>query len=160
RATRCSPGSPAGASTGCGSTTRSPRRTPAATARTPTRPLPRGWATRSSSFPTTCARSSTWSTTSTSCATARWSTAGPSTPGAAMTERAAAGTRVVRYSERPELWDAIEGLSSQIWPEYNMHGDVLNAYWGRLYDEFARWQFVVTDAGDGQVLAEGNTIPV
>lgn len=68
--------------------------------------------------------------------------------------------QVQRYSERPELWDTIEDLSSQVWPEYNMHGGVLNRFWGQLYDVFAQWQFVVLDAADGQVLAEGNMIPV
>ena len=32
--------------------------------------------------------------------------------------------QVVRYSERPELWDAIETLSDEVWPEYNQHGDI------------------------------------
>ena len=27
------------------------------------------------------------------------------------------GPRVVRYSERPGLWDAITGLSDEVWPE-------------------------------------------
>src|SRR6266566_1198742 len=38
--------------------------------------------------------------------------------------------QVVRYSERPELWDGIEDLSDEVWPEYNKHGDALNHYWG------------------------------
>jgi hypothetical protein len=40
----------------------------------------------------------------------------------------------VRYRERPELWDAISGLSSEVWPEYNQHGQTLNRYWAQLYD--------------------------
>ncbi len=38
------------------------------------------------------------------------------------------GPQVVRYSERPELWDAIAGLSGEVWPEYNQHGATLNRY--------------------------------
>jgi hypothetical protein len=68
--------------------------------------------------------------------------------------------QVVRYSERPELWDSIGDLSSEVWPEYNVHGDVLNQYWDQLYETFPEWQFVLYDAGAGQVLAEGHTIPV
>ena len=67
---------------------------------------------------------------------------------------------VVRYSDRPELWDSLEHLSSEVWPEYNLHGDVLNQYWDRLYTTFPEWQFVLVDAAAGQVLAEGHTIPV
>lgn len=68
--------------------------------------------------------------------------------------------RVVRYSEQPVLWDRIDDLSSQVWPEYNLHGDVLNPYWGRLYDERADFQFVLLDDDEQVPLAEGHTIPV
>src|SRR6266571_3127112 len=68
--------------------------------------------------------------------------------------------RVIRYSERPELWDRIEDLSAEVWPEYNLHGQTINHYWGQLYDVFPDWQFVLYDAGDNVVLAEGHTIPV
>jgi GNAT superfamily N-acetyltransferase len=68
--------------------------------------------------------------------------------------------RVVRYSERPELWDSLDELSAEVWPEYNLHGEVLNRYWSRLYPEFPEWQFVLYDAEADTVLAEGHTIPV
>ncbi|HZT67550.1 MAG TPA: hypothetical protein VFA11_17310 [Acidimicrobiales bacterium] len=65
-----------------------------------------------------------------------------------------------RFSERPELWDRIVGLSAEVWPEYNRHGDVLNRYWDRLYPEFPDYQFVLYDESADEVLAEGHTIPV
>jgi len=68
--------------------------------------------------------------------------------------------RVIRYSERPELWDSISDLSDEVWPEYNKHGDALNRYWGDLYDCFPDWQFVLYDPAEHTVLAEGNTIPM
>jgi hypothetical protein len=68
--------------------------------------------------------------------------------------------QVVRYSERPELWDSISDLSEEVWPEYNLHGDILNQYWEQLYDVFPEWQFVLYDAGEQAVLAEGHTIPL
>jgi len=68
--------------------------------------------------------------------------------------------QVVRYSERPELWDALTGLSDEVWPEYNQHGATLNYYWDQLYEIFPDWQFVLYDPGDETVLAEGHTIPV
>ena len=70
------------------------------------------------------------------------------------------GVRVVRYSEHPELWEAISDLSDEVWPEYNQHGDVLNHYWAQLYDVFPDWQFVLYDPAGNEVLAEGHTIPV
>jgi GNAT superfamily N-acetyltransferase len=66
--------------------------------------------------------------------------------------------KVIRYVERPELWDASEALASAVWPEYNRHGDVLNRYWDRLFEDFPDFQFVVCDEHD-EVLAEGHTIP-
>jgi hypothetical protein len=67
---------------------------------------------------------------------------------------------VVRYSERPELWDSIGDLSEEVWPEYNLHGETLNYYWGQLYEVFPEWQFVLCDRSDQTVLAEGHTVPV
>lgn len=66
---------------------------------------------------------------------------------------------MIRYSERPELWDQLEDLSDQVWPEYNLHGDGLNEYWGRLYEEFPEWQFTLFDTEAEVALAEGHTIP-
>lgn len=68
--------------------------------------------------------------------------------------------QVARYSEQPVLWERISGLSAEVWPEYNQHGNVLNRYWTRLYEDFPQWQFVLFDSDAGDLLAEGHTIPV
>jgi hypothetical protein len=67
---------------------------------------------------------------------------------------------VIRYSDRPELWDWLGGLSDDAWPEYNKHGENLNKYWVRLYDDFPEWQFILYDREDQLVLAEGHAVPV
>ncbi len=67
--------------------------------------------------------------------------------------------RMFLYDERPELWEQIGDLSERIWPEYNLHGDVLNRYWGRLYEKFAEFQLVLCEDGADLVVAEGHTIP-
>ena len=37
-------------------------------------------------------------------------------------------------TERPDLW--ARGIdSAAVWPEYNLHGDVLNQWWGHLDEE-------------------------
>ena len=61
--------------------------------------------------------------------------------------------QIVRYSERPELWDSTDDLFADVWPEYNQHGQTLNHYWGQLYDVFPQWQFFLCDPGSGEVLA-------
>jgi len=68
--------------------------------------------------------------------------------------------QIVRYSDRPELWDALGDLFDGVWPEYNMHGDELNYYWPQLYDVFPEWQFMLVDPADQTILAEGHTVPV
>lgn len=61
-------------------------------------------------------------------------------------------------AERPDLWDrGIE--SAAVWPEYNLHGDILNRWWGHLEEELADFQFVLYDEGTDEVVAEGHTGP-
>ena len=66
---------------------------------------------------------------------------------------------VISYSERPELWDNAPDISAEVWPEYNLHGEVLGLYWSRLYQEFAQFQFVLYDDDADEIIAEGHTIP-
>jgi hypothetical protein len=61
-------------------------------------------------------------------------------------------------AERPDLWE--RGLASaSVWPEYNLHGDVLNRWWGRLDEDLAEYQFVLHDDEVDAVVAEGHTGP-
>ena len=53
--------------------------------------------------------------------------------------------------DRPEL--------ENVWPEYNRHGEITSRFWGRLYDEFPEFQFVLYDEDADRPLAEGHTIP-
>ena len=67
--------------------------------------------------------------------------------------------QIVHHADRPDLSALAEELGKGVWPEYNMHGDVLNEYWGRMLDEFPNHQFLLVDADADEVLAEGHTIP-
>ena len=58
------------------------------------------------------------------------------------------------------MGERITGLSKEVWPEYNLHGDVLNRYWGELYDLFPEYQVILYDHDADDVLAEAHTIPV
>jgi hypothetical protein len=61
-------------------------------------------------------------------------------------------------AERPDLW--ARGIPSEdVWPEYNLHGDVLNQWWGDLDKELADFQFVLYDEPNDTVVAEGHTGP-
>jgi len=62
-------------------------------------------------------------------------------------------------AERPDLWE--RGIdSASVWPEYNMHGDVLNEWWGHLDEDLPEFQFVLYDAEQDEVVAEGHTGPL
>jgi hypothetical protein len=68
------------------------------------------------------------------------------------------GTNVVTVAERPELVDG--GIpSAEVWPEYNLHGEVTDRLWPRLYQDLPQFQFGVFDDDTGELLAEGHTIP-
>jgi hypothetical protein len=67
--------------------------------------------------------------------------------------------RVFTWEERPDL--AERGPpSSEVWPEYNRHGDVVNPLWGSLLDELPEYQFALYDEDADSVLAEGHTGPL
>lgn len=62
-------------------------------------------------------------------------------------------------AERPDLWErGIE--SAAVWPEYNLHGDVLNRWWGNLDQDLPEFQFVLHDEAHDEVVAEGHTGPL
>jgi hypothetical protein len=67
--------------------------------------------------------------------------------------------RTVRYSERPEFWDQPGDLFRGMWPEYNVHGDVVATQWDPLFEDFPQYQFALLGP-DGQVMARGHSIPV
>jgi hypothetical protein len=62
-------------------------------------------------------------------------------------------------AERPDLFE--RGIPSRaVWPEYNLHGDVLNRWWGHLDEDLPEFQFVLYDQAADEVVAEGNTAPI
>jgi hypothetical protein len=62
-------------------------------------------------------------------------------------------------AERPDLWE--RGIdSASVWPEYNLHGDVLNEWWGSLDIELPEFQFILYDEAEDSVVAEGHTGPL
>lgn len=62
-------------------------------------------------------------------------------------------------AERPDLW--ARGIPSEsVWPEYNLHGDVLNRWWGYLDEDLPDYQFVLYDEERDEVVAEGHTGPL
>jgi hypothetical protein len=66
---------------------------------------------------------------------------------------------IATVAARPDLIEPGWELTSDLLPEYNNHGEVLERYWGRLDDERPDFQFhLVND--EGQILARGQSIPV
>ena len=59
-------------------------------------------------------------------------------------------------AERPDLWE--RGVPSEsVWPEFNMHADVLNQWWPSLDQEQPECQFVLHDQAHDTVLDERHT---
>jgi hypothetical protein len=68
-------------------------------------------------------------------------------------------TEVIRYLERPALWKDTAAITQEVWPEYNVHSEDPNGSWDRLFEEFPEFQFLLYDAEEQEVIAEGHTIP-
>jgi hypothetical protein len=66
---------------------------------------------------------------------------------------------VVTVADRPELVEPAAESTSDLFPEYNNHGDVLNAYWPRLTEELPEYQLHLL-GDDEQILARVRSIPV
>ena len=65
----------------------------------------------------------------------------------------------ITLAERPDLRD--KGVDPElVWPEYNLHGDVLNEWWHLLADELPEYQFALYDDAADEVVAEGHTAPL
>jgi hypothetical protein len=67
--------------------------------------------------------------------------------------------RVYTCAERPDLWERSVDEIGGVWPEYNMHGNVLNRHWSRLDEDFRDFQFVLYDEERDLALAQGHSIP-
>jgi hypothetical protein len=66
---------------------------------------------------------------------------------------------VYSAAQRPDLED-VTVPSRDAWPEYNMHGDVVNPNWSALWDELTEFQLFIVDDDSGAVVAELNTGPL
>jgi hypothetical protein len=62
-------------------------------------------------------------------------------------------------AERPDLSDPAKELTSDLFPEYNNHGDILNRYWSRLTEERPDFQFHLLGDHD-EILARARSLPV
>lgn len=65
--------------------------------------------------------------------------------------------KIVQVSEELRGSPAFSRLR-RAWPAIVFHDAVSNEHWSRLYDERPEFQFALVD--DGELLAEGNSIPV
>ena len=72
--------------------------------------------------------------------------------------RAPGGLTVHTAAERPDLDERADGITREIWPEYNTHGDAMAAHWPALTERWADFQFVLVDAGE-ELVAQGHMIP-
>ena len=64
------------------------------------------------------------------------------------------------HAERPDLAERAAESGDEVWPEYNRHGDVSNRYWRRMRIEFPELQFILYDAEQDELVAEGHTLAI
>jgi GNAT superfamily N-acetyltransferase len=78
-----------------------------------------------------------------------------------MDELSFPGTPIVAYTaeERPDLWEGARSTFQNVWPEYNLHANDSQAYFGVLYSRHANVQVLFFDEDAGRVVARGRTIP-
>lgn len=67
--------------------------------------------------------------------------------------------RWITWEERPEL-STLGPAAEDVWPEYNLHGDVFDEWWTPLLEELPEFQFALFDDDAGVVLAEAHTGPL
>lgn len=67
--------------------------------------------------------------------------------------------KTVTVAERPDLAGPAWEVTQDALREYNNHGDVLNAYWGRLTEERPEFQFHLL-GDDDEILVRARSIPV
>jgi GNAT superfamily N-acetyltransferase len=66
--------------------------------------------------------------------------------------------RVFTAEERPDLWIRAKALS-EVWPDYNNHGNHSEAYFGSLIPTYAHLQVVIYEPSSDEVIARGRSIP-
>ena len=68
-------------------------------------------------------------------------------------------TTLVTLAERPELAEALDKLTREVWPNYILESDnEPNRLWPRVYVDFAQFQLILLDE-DETIMACGNSIP-
>jgi len=67
--------------------------------------------------------------------------------------------RCFTATERPDLLEPAWERTRDAMPEYNNHGDVLNAYWGGLTEKRPDFQFTLVD-DDEEILARARSLPI
>jgi GNAT superfamily N-acetyltransferase len=66
---------------------------------------------------------------------------------------------IITAEDRPDLWQRARTAMRATWPEYNLHGNRSDEYFGELIPRFARFQLLLYDEADDAVVARGRTIP-
>jgi hypothetical protein len=65
-------------------------------------------------------------------------------------------------AERPDLWESsrLERVFARVWPEYNLHGNQTDRYFGALFPRYADFQVLFVDRRSDRLVARGRTIPL
>lgn len=66
--------------------------------------------------------------------------------------------KIYRVDERKDLEDQIDRITDIAWPEFMLHDDYANEYFGYLYAWFPEFQFIMVE--NDKVVGLGNSIPI
>ncbi len=66
---------------------------------------------------------------------------------------------VLTAEQRPDLWQQGKQVFRATWPEYNLHGNRTEEYFGELIPRFPQFQLLLYDPAAGRPVGRGRTIP-
>jgi hypothetical protein len=67
---------------------------------------------------------------------------------------------LVTLVDQPELFRSPNDLLGPTWPEFMLHDQTSEIYWGKLAEYFPQYQFYLLDQASGRVRALGNCLPL
>jgi GNAT superfamily N-acetyltransferase len=69
------------------------------------------------------------------------------------------GNTIVSVAERPDLIDQTDHFNGSVWPAFMLESPIANGQFGRCFEDWPQFQFVLLDAA-GDIVATNNAMPL